>query len=114
MTLGTNYTFTTQFDNRSVANRLWGRLEAFTVEYHGTNPVDRYTVTVNAGNTSQLPKDWTKASFVLDDGETLRLYYVAGYSQDGDTLYIDPVSAGSSLYQGPTKTFYLAIKPEGN
>ena len=92
-----------------------GSLEAWETTYPGTTPSIRYVLTLLPG--FDAPKGWEKASFVLDDAETLKLYYVAGYSDPATQpyrawrLYLDPVSAGSSRYRGPAKTYFLTVQP---
>jgi hypothetical protein len=92
-----------------------GTLEAWKTEYPGTVPTTRYVLTLLPG--FDAPKRWELASYVLDDGESLQLFYVAGYSDPATTpykawrLYLDPVSAGSSRYRGPAKTYFLTVAP---
>lgn len=107
-----NYSFITLANNKPSMDELRGELEGFTVSYPDTTPTVRYVLTLNPG--FDIPRDWEKASFALDNGLCLKLYYVAGYSQDKTKLYLDPVSGGSSRYRGPAKTYFLTIREMSN
>ena len=95
--------------NRVTVNYILGSLEEYVLSYADTNDSLIYTMTLNPGH--EAPRDWHKALFMLDDGASLKPYYVAGYQQDKLTVYLHPVIAGSTRYAGPApRAYFIQIK----
>jgi hypothetical protein len=89
----------------------YGTLDAFLLEHRGTKASTVYTLRLNEGNDA--PLYFERSLLILDDSYSVKPYYVAGYSQDKSELFLYPVSAGTTEYMGPRKTYFLTLTHKG-
>lgn len=96
-------------DNRRTKgfDLLYGTLDAFLLEYEGAKANTVYTLRLN--EPERTPKDFERGLFMLDDGYSVKPYYVAGYSADKTELFLYPMSATMGAYLGPKTTYFLTV-----
>ena len=91
---------------------VYGSLEASLTTYQGSKASTVYMLTLN--HSSEAPKDFERSLFILDDGYSVKPYYVAGWSADKTELFIHPVNAGGiTQYMEPRKTYFLTLTNKG-
>lgn len=101
--------FSTPADNFIPArNYIRGTLDAYCLENKTDNKALCYTL--RYAEDSPKVKVPSKTLFLLDDGYTLKTYYVAGYSQDATELYLYPQSAGLTGTDGPRFAYFLSLQ----
>ena len=95
----------------STFDMVYGSLMGYLMTYQDAKASTVYTLTLNAYN--EAPKEFERSLFILDDGYSVKPYYVAGYSADKTELFIHPLSAGTSEYMGARKTYFLTLTNKG-
>lgn len=97
--------------NQGTFDMVYGTLDAFLVEYKDSKASTVYTLKLNYDY--DRPKEFERSLFILDDGYSIKPYYVAGYSADKTELFIHPVSSSTTQYMGPRKTYFLTLTNKG-
>lgn len=90
---------------------VYGTLETFLLEYKGAKASTVYTLHLK--HDYDAPKEFERSLFILDDGYSVKPYYVAGFNPDKTSLFIHPVSSGMTQYMEPRKTYFLTLTNKG-
>lgn len=101
-------------NNRANAGYILGNLEAWLTEYpHQKNDV---TLVLTLKPGFDAPKDFHRAGFILDDKESLQVFYVAGWNTPDHLphkewrIYLKAITPGTTRWNGPRKHYFLETK----
>lgn len=99
--------------NQGTFDMCYGTLETFLLEHQDAKASTVYTLTLDEYSEVLRPKEFERSLFILDDGYSVKPYYVAGFNPDKTSLYIHPVNGGMSEYMAPRKTYFLTLTNKG-
>ena len=109
--LDKNFHFKTTARQGAAFDIAFGTLETFLLEHENSTASTVYTLHLNY--EYDRPKEFERSLFILDDGYSVKPYYVAGWSADKSALFIHPVSGGMTEYMAPRKTYFLTLTNKG-
>jgi len=97
--------------NQGTFDMVYGSLMGYLMTYQDAKASTVYTLTLS--QYSEAPKEFERSLFILDDGYSVKPYYVAGFSAGKEDLFLHPVNGGMTEYMEPRKTYFLTLTNKG-